>query len=187
MIATHSGARAMPGLTRRNLSDDMLRALAKNGGMVGIGGATERGAYDKLMAAGYYQDMSRVNNWLLAKYPDRFEMADALRDPAKMAEARRGAGLPAEKRGAEQVANLINPESTLAHLEYVANLIGFDHVGIGTDLEMYYQGLSPMLRGIAAGLIKRNYSRENPQDLPGKFSPPLPRAPRRAARVAPNP
>jgi len=32
IIATHSGARAAGGLVRRNLSDEMLRALAENGG-----------------------------------------------------------------------------------------------------------------------------------------------------------
>ena len=160
VIATHSGARARPGLFRRNLDDDMLRALAKNGGMVGIGGATERAAYDKLTAAGYYEDLSRINAWMLAKYPDRFELADALRDPAKLADARRSLGLPKVMRGTDQIGNLINPESTLVHLDYVANLIGFDHVGIGTDLEMYWRDYPPMLRGIAAGMLQRNYSSE---------------------------
>jgi membrane dipeptidase len=160
VIATHSGARAMPGLTRRNLSDEMLRALAKNGGMVGIGGATERGAYDALMAAGYYRNLNRINAWLVRKYPDRFELADALRDPSKLEEARRSLGLPKVLPGTEHIAGLINPESTLAHLDYVVKAIGIDHVGIGTDLEMYWRDYPPMIRGIAAGLLRRNYSQE---------------------------
>ena len=83
-----------------------------------------------------------------------------LRDPAELQEARRSLGLPKVMRGTEQIGNLINPESTLAHLDYVTKLIGFDHVGIGTDLEMYWRDYPPMVRGIAAGLIKRNYSQE---------------------------
>jgi membrane dipeptidase len=156
IIATHSGARGTPGLDRRNLSDEMLRALAKNGGMVGIGGATERRAYEQLEATGYYRDLARISQWMLQKYPDRAELADALRDPAKLAEARRSLGLPKGRH----IAPLINPASTLRHLDYVANLIGFDHVGIGTDLEMYWHDFPPMVRGIAAGLIKGNYTQE---------------------------
>jgi len=183
IIATHSGARARPGLTRRNLSDDMLRALAKNGGMVGIGGATERGAYERLKAAGYYKNLSMINDWMVRHYPDRFALADALRDPVKLQEARRSLGLPKVMPGSEEIGNLINPESTLDHLEYVANLIGFDYVGIGTDLEMHGPDYRPMIRGIAAGMLKRNYSqeqigrifqgnflrlfRDNPSPLPG--------------------
>jgi microsomal dipeptidase-like Zn-dependent dipeptidase len=139
----------------------MLRALAKNGGMIGIGGATERGAYDQLKAAGYYDSLSRLNQWLLQKYPDRFELADALRDPVRMREARLAIGLPGGKMpGTQYVDSLINSESTLDHLDYVVKLIGIDHVGIGTDLEMFWRDYPPMIRGIAAGLIKRNYTQE---------------------------
>jgi membrane dipeptidase len=160
IIATHSGARGMPGEARRNLSDEMLRALAKNGGMVGIGGATEIELYKKLQAAGFYDNLTKISLWMQQKYPDREELATALRNPAKQEEAHRALGLPKALPGSELVDTLLNPESTVVHLDYVAKKIGFDHVGIGTDVETYTPQYPWMIRGIAAGLIKRDYSQE---------------------------
>ena len=62
--------------------------------------------------------------------------------------------------GSELVDGLLNPESTVVHLDYVARKIGFDHVGIGTDVETYTPQYPWMIRGIAAGLLKRNYTQE---------------------------
>jgi hypothetical protein len=129
--------------------------------MVGIGASTERGDYDRLFAAGFYTNLNRVNLWMEEKYPDKFELADALRNPAKIQEAHRALGLPKDLPGSQYVGTLLNPESTLVHLDYVTKLIGFDHVGIGTDLEMYLPKEYPwMLRGIAGGLLKRKYTDE---------------------------
>ncbi len=160
IIATHSGARAKL-MARRNLSDEMLRAIARNGGMVGIGAYTDFSSYQKLIDAGYYKAISAISRWMFQHYPDEQELAAATRDPAKLAEAQRALGLPKVLPGSETLAAmLVAPEGTVEHLDYVANLIGWDHVGVGTDLATSSAEYPAMIHGVAAGMLKRNYSLE---------------------------
>ena len=161
VIATHSGARARTNV-RRNLSDEMLGALAKSGGMVGIGAYTTFAGYERLIASGYYRHVAAISRWMFQRYPDEQELAAATRSPAKMKEAQKAVGLPNGIPGEELLPSLlVEPENTLVHLDYVANLIGFDHVGIGTDLATNSAEYPGMIRGIAAGMLKRNFSQDN--------------------------
>jgi len=93
VIASHSSVRALVD-TERNLTDDMLRALAENNGVVMIN------------FGGIAIDPRKRSNVALA-----FDAARHLRfsDPSIM-----------------QVAD---------HIEYAVNLIGSEHVGIGSDFD----------------------------------------------------
>jgi membrane dipeptidase len=158
VIATHSGARQVAPVAR-NLGDDMIRALAKNGGFIGVGGILNQQTVEKANNSGHhYQDAVLGALWLQDKYPDPEAFAEAWYDPAKQEEARKALNMASFP----SVGTILtDPESTLAHLDYITNLIGFDHVGIGTDLLMSWAPLYPnMIRGIAAGLITRKYSEE---------------------------
>ena len=65
-------------------------------------------------------------------------------------------------------SDMVDFGSTLAHLDYLVGLIGFDHVGIGTDLEMTDPKYPAIIRGITAGLLQRKYSEANIRKILGE-------------------
>jgi membrane dipeptidase len=119
VIASHSSCRAISSNTR-NMTDDMIRALAKNGGTMQIN-------FD----CGYLSQ--RYNE---AEKPIMAE------SKAKMAEFRKIAD-PAQREAAmeawfaERSAQL--PPATLAdvvaNIDHAVKIGGIDHVGIGTDFD----------------------------------------------------
>jgi membrane dipeptidase len=126
VIASHSDARAIAE-HHRNLSDDMLRALAKNGGVVGV---------------------NFVAGFLDAEWG---KQADALREALKPQYAildKRYAKEPGRARK-EQWA-LFGEESKklppvplaklVDHIEHAVRVAGVDHVGIGSDFDGFAVG-----------------------------------------------
>ena len=99
IIASHSGARSVADAVR-NLTDDQLKALAENGGMIAVG------AYDNYDPAilepvaetGHYEHYFRVQSYLTERHTDPYELAVALRDPAKIRQAREELGLPTSRK-----------------------------------------------------------------------------------------
>lgn len=119
VIASHSCAYALNPF-RRNLKDDQLKALAKNGGVVfvnfysGFVDSTyfkkqvqfisrHKAALDSLTKV--YNDEDLATDRLFALYKTE---SDALRPPLSM---------------------------LIKHIDYIAKLIGVDHVGIGSDFD----------------------------------------------------
>ncbi len=119
VIASHSGSRAVSSYTR-NMTDDMLKALAKNGGVMQINFGCD------FLSQRYY-DASKP---IMAKFRPRYTEAMAITDPA----AREAA---IEKIQAESGAAL--PPATMAdvvaQIEHSVKVGGIDHVGIGTDFD----------------------------------------------------
>jgi membrane dipeptidase len=138
VIASHSSCRALTNHPR-NMTDEMLRSVAKNGGVVMVNFFSAfvdedfRKAYEALRPE---QDkaIAAVNE----KYRD---------DPA----ARTKAWFEAERGIAARVPR--PPLKTLIdHIEHVARVAGVDHAGIGSD----FDGISSLPQGIdsAADLPK---------------------------------
>ena len=136
VIASHSGARAIAE-HHRNLSDDMLRALAKNGGVVGV---------------------NFVAGFLDAEWGKR---AEALREALKPQYAiidKRYAKEPGRARKAQWA--LFGEESKkfppvplaklVDHIEHAVRVAGVDHVGIGSDFDGF--GVGPVGISSAADL-----------------------------------
>ena len=119
IIASHSGSRAVSNYTR-NMTDDMLKALAKNGGVMQINFGCD------FLSQRYY-DASKP---MMAKFRPRYMEAMAITDPA----AREAA---MEKIQAESGAAL--PPATMAdvvaQIDHSVKIGGIDHVGIGTDFD----------------------------------------------------
>ena len=121
VIASHSGARALAD-SPRNLSDELLQLLKENGGVI------------QIVALGGY---------LMDDPPQKSEALSALREEMGLTtrEARRSMTEEqmAEYRSrVEEIdAQWPGPDvSTFVdHIDYVVNLIGIDHVGIGTDFD----------------------------------------------------
>ena len=121
VIASHSAARALAN-SPRNLSDELLQGLKENGGVI------------QIVALGSY---------LIEDPPEKVEAEEALReemgltsreayramtDEAREAYQARMEELDAQWPGAD-VSTFVD------HMDYVRDLIGVDHVGVGTDFD----------------------------------------------------
>ncbi len=126
VIASHSSARAIANNTR-NMTDDMLRAVAKNGGVVMVN--FYDGFLDPRKAELAFRSRA-MEDELKVKYPS---------DPKRVqqeVEAWRKANDP----GPTPLSVLMD------HIEHIIKVAGIDHVGIGSD----FDGVP--LTGLPAGM-----------------------------------
>jgi membrane dipeptidase len=119
IIASHSSCRALSSYTR-NMTDEMLKALAAKGGVIQINLGCD------FLSQRYY-DAARP---LEAQLRERFKLAMQMSDPA----ARQAAIEQLRKDFAAQV-----PPATLqdvvGHIDHAVQVGGIDAVGIGTDFD----------------------------------------------------
>jgi len=167
LIASHSGARAVAHLSR-NLSDEMLTALAAKGGMIGVCGLFDEEEERKREAGMNSEHPVGISAYLSAKYQDPYRLAAALANPAEQAEARNELGLEKSREYAYPGEHLDVPEkravivrTLLDHLDHVVKVVGIDHVGIGTDLNLARAGYPEMIEEIVTGLVERGYHRDH--------------------------
>ncbi len=120
VIASHSNARAICDHPR-NMDDNMLLALKENGGVVQV---CILSAYVKTPEPNPQRDAARQD------LRERFNNFEGLSEE-KMEQAREEWHLVNEKYPQElaTVADLVD------HIDYIVELIGIDHVGIGTDFD----------------------------------------------------
>ena len=152
VIASHSSARALTNHPR-NMTDDMLRAVALNNGVVMV----------NFYSAFIDEDFRRQYE---AMKDQRTAALDALQEKLKSAD-------PAtryresEKTGKEWAAKIPRPllKSLIDHIDHIAKVAGIDHVGIGSD----FDGIPSLPEGIDSAadlpriteaLVARGYTRE---------------------------
>lgn len=119
VIASHSSCRALCNHPR-NMSDDMIKALAKNGGVIQINfySAFISQPYREASAKWSKEHESEMSA-LREKYKDDF------------------ASLSKERIKWLEKANLPRPglDQLIAHIDHVVKLVGPDHVGLGSDFD----------------------------------------------------
>ncbi len=156
VIASHSGCRRL-NPHHRNVSDDMLRALAKNGGVVGIVFVLPflTPEYNKSMV-----ELQAIGRPWFRKAPP----VEDLNLRIALEHLSAGQDWPLE--------NLPTIKEVLDHIDHAVKLAGVDHVGLGAD--MYPRTPSPVgMRGaqdypnITKGLKKRGYSDEDIKKILG--------------------
>ncbi|PYT29193.1 MAG: membrane dipeptidase [Acidobacteria bacterium] len=146
VIASHSSCRAISEFPR-NMTDDMFRALANNGGVVGInfgGGFLNQKEADN--------DMRNINAIgsaepnLTGKALDDYHAAMHMKND-----------------WAHPRKSMASLDDVVAHIDHVVKIAGIDHVGIGSD----FDGISDSPQGLedeskmpalTATLLKRGYS-----------------------------
>ncbi|MDP5171237.1 MAG: dipeptidase [Bacteroidia bacterium] len=149
VIASHSSSRYFtPGL-ERNMGDDMLKALAKNDGVIMI----SFGSYftGSLPAAAWEEHGTEIETWMEATNSLHFDSAFNEFVAQYFAEGDTVTGTVAV------VAD---------HIDRVLKLAGIDHVGLGSDFDgvgMVPKGISDvsMYPALIEELLRRGYSEED--------------------------
>lgn len=153
VIVSHSSCRALSDIPR-NVTDDMLRALAKNGGVIGINfGEGFVNAKDAEMLRQSINNISYNVPDLTGKALDDYAAEEEKRDMKP-----------------RPVAATI--DDVVAHIDHAVKVAGIDHVGIGSD----FDGISGPPRGLedasktinlAAKLLQKGYSDEDVKKIMG--------------------
>jgi membrane dipeptidase len=148
-IASHSDLRAICDIPR-NMTDDMLRALAKNGGVVFINFNVpylDKAAYDvfdplrSVRDAEIAQMMQKNRN-----NPERFAMKRAI-----------------QKKYRDKLPK-VDIKQLLRHVDHAVKVMGADHVGMGSDFDgisgMAPEGMEDVSKypNLVKGLIELGYS-----------------------------
>jgi membrane dipeptidase len=154
VIASHSSARALTDHPR-NMTDDMLRAVAKNGGVV---------------QTNFYSAFIDENYRKAAEAQQK--EAEAAVD-ARVAELK-AAGKPVTYLDKDQIerewaARIPRPplKSLLDHIDHIAKVAGVDHVGLGSDFDgvsgAMPEGMDSAadLPKITQALLDRGYSEKD--------------------------
>ena len=149
VIASHSSLRAVCDIPR-NMNDDMLRALAKNGGVVFINfnvAYLDRAAYDVFDPLRSVRDAEIANMMKENRTnPERFEMRRAI------------------QRKYRQKLPKVDAAALLRHVDHAVKVMGADHVGMGSDFDgisgMVPDGVEDVSKypDLVKGLIKLGYS-----------------------------
>ena len=122
IIASHSSARALVG-SNRNLSDEMLQAIAKNGGVVNV--AFPAAFVDKQFNNDAYSQHQRM----IAAAED-YNSNRRLAGLAVTSEDTQRFDLEWLRKNKIPRAPL---NSLIDHIDHVAKVAGVDHVGLGSD------------------------------------------------------
>ena len=146
VIASHSSCRALANIPR-NMTDDMLKALAKNGGVIGINfGSGFLNPKDAERTMANINAMKAQEPDLTGKPLDDYAMKEYL-----------------SQDWAHPKPAVATIDDVVAHIDRVVKVAGIDHVGIGTD----FDGIPDVPKGLedvskmpalTAALLKRGYS-----------------------------
>src|SRR5688572_25529960 len=149
VIASHSSVRAICDIPR-NMNDDMLRALAKNGGVIFINFSIaylDAKAYQTFISYRDRRDREIADLMIQqAGNPKKFELKRALQQRYRRT-------LPP-----------VDYKMALRHIDHVAKIAGPDHVGLGSDFDgisgMVPQGLEDVSKFpvLVRGLIESGYT-----------------------------
>ena len=121
VIASHSSVRAIAH-HNRNMTDDMIKALAKKGGVIQIC-LLDDYIKDPDTTSMYYQKRKELNQTFDLKYDSMTdEQKKELRNEWKALREKYPKTLPT-------VSDCVD------HIDYVKNLVGIDYVGIGSDFD----------------------------------------------------
>jgi len=155
VIASHSSCRSMSDVPR-NMTDDMLRALARNGGVVGINfSASFLNQQDAEELRKKISEENAIEPTFTGAALDDFAAKEYFKDKAEF-----------------HVGHATLEDATVC-IDHVVKVAGIEHVGIGSD----FDGISSVPRGLenvamvpnlTAALLKRGYSEDDIKKIMGE-------------------
>lgn len=156
LIASHSSCRYFTPGFQRNMSDDMIKALARNDGVIQINfGAT------------FVDSTARNNEKLL-------DSLLAILKGKKLT-SRDSAAQPIIDQFAKDHTELFSDVERVAdHIDHVVKIAGIDHVGLGSDFDGVWDSLPLGLKDVSYypnlifALLKRGYSSEDIEKICSK-------------------
>jgi membrane dipeptidase len=154
VIASHSSSRALASAPR-NMTDDMLRALARKGGVVHIN------YYEGFLDNGF----AEREKTLKAEQTEQ----DAIDDRTPKFGDRSQNGPAVRKLNARRIAKLgrLPLSRLLDHFEHAVKVAGVDHVGLGSDFDgaddLFPEGMEDISKipNLVRGLMERGFSDED--------------------------
>ena len=158
IIASHSSARALSNVPR-NIPDDLLKRIAKNGGVVQVN------FYSVFVDAATVAPQSAERDKRLKAQQDALN-EKYKNDPERLA----------EESDKLEAANPLPPlpiSKLIDHIDHIVKVAGIDHVGIGAD----FDGANDMPEGakdvsmlpnITYELLKRGYSEQDIRKILGE-------------------
>jgi membrane dipeptidase len=160
VIASHSSARALVDAPR-NTTDEMLRAVTKNGGVVQVNffNGFDDADFRKAMEA-----QSKDQAAAIQKYTDQLK-----------AEGKPVNYVDIDRIEREWTAKIPRPplKSLIDHIDHIAKVAGIDHVGLGSDFDGV-SGATPQgidsaadLPKITQALLDRGYSADDIKKILG--------------------
>jgi membrane dipeptidase len=159
VIASHSSCRALCDAPR-DMTDDMIRALANNGGVMDIN------FYSAFLDPAYRAAANRIS-----------KQVEAAVEAARKKSKREGKHLSYAEENAIRVkmqAGLPQPTYKVIadHIDHAVKVGGIDHVGLGSDfdgVDAIPRGMedSSKLPGLVEELARRGYSKEELEKIMG--------------------
>ena len=151
IIASHSSCRAISGHAR-NMTDDMIKAMAARGGVIQI---NYLDSYLDQALFEYGQKAQALRRELMQKYPGPENAAKRREEMARVFG-------PAPKASWEKIVE---------HIDHAVKLAGIDHVGLGSDFD---GGPMPVgmedvthLPKITEALLRKGYKEEDVRKILG--------------------
>src|SRR2546426_9415919 len=158
IVATHSSARALSNVPR-NIPDDLLRRIAKNGGVIQVN------FYSVFVDAATVTPQNDERNRRLKAQQDALD-EKYKDDPERLAEE-------GDKLEASMPLPPLPISKLIDHIDYIVKVAGIDHVGLGADFDGAVdmpegaQDVS-MLPNITYELLKRGYSENDIRKILGE-------------------
>jgi membrane dipeptidase len=165
IVASHSCCRALSP-HHRNMSDEMLKALAKNGGVIGI----------NFLPGFLNSDIEKKQNKLVGEIAKKYDLPSDYREIMKAAAEKRDkffAEFNSQWAALKKQLPPVDVKTVVDHIDHVVKVTGSaDHVGLGSDFDGISEtpaGLenAGQLMNITKELLVRGYKEEDVRKILG--------------------
>ena len=159
VIATHSACRAIADVPR-NLTDDMIRALAKTGGVVNVI------FYPEHLEPGWQLLKKKVDVEI-----DAMVREASASEPGSAVQKKIARDRVRQREYARRLPS-VNVSRIVDHIDHIVKLVGVDHVGIGSDFDGVQITTSDLatvaeLPNLTRELLRRGYSESDVNKILG--------------------